>query len=344
MTSTRYFHVSFAALVLTLASSCATDRQVIEQAESQHVQLEAAVITDPEMRDYIQEVGKRIVDNAHELHKAKYGPDAHFKEDADWMFSDKVKFHFVNSKTLNAFTTGGEHMYIYTELLKTCRTEDELAAVMAHEYAHIYGRHVQKGMDRQYMNIGGAIALGIGGYALGGEEHGVEYALAGASLGYVGLQFLGKGFTRDDEAEADELGFEFYTRAGWDPQHFGDFFQQLVDKGLDTTPEMMSDHPTLRSRVEAAKSRAAKLPPAAAQWRKPPVADAAAFAAMKQRAEIVGKSMPNDQSLEQAQTLLAAVASCVSPTEMADQKAARAKIVKAAEEEQKAAEQQKPKP
>lgn len=336
MISTRTLYALMFALLLSFCASCATDRQVIEQADDTHNQLEPAVVEDAQMRDYLQAMGARIVASAHELHTQKYGPKSHFEEKSDWMFSDEMKFHFVNSKTLNAFTTGGTHMYIYTELLKTCRTEDELAAVMAHEYGHVYARHVAKGMDRRYYSIGGALALGIGGYAIGGKKHGLEYGAAAASLGYVGLNFLGMGFTRDDEAEADKLGFDFYTHAGWDPKHFGDFFQQLIDKGLDTTPEMMSDHPSLKSRVAAANERAAKLSPDAAKLRKPPVADASKFAAMKQRAEVVAKTMPNDESLQTAQTLLAAVSSCVSPTDQPDQVAAREKIKKAVEEQEKA--------
>ena len=46
------------------------------------------------------------------------------------------------------------------------------------------------------------------------------------------------GYTRGDEAQADELGFAFYTRAGWDPNHFADFFQQMIDLGYDKTPEV----------------------------------------------------------------------------------------------------------
>lgn len=344
MTSTTTLRSSLSALVLVLASACATDRQVIEQAESTHDQLAPAVIDDPEMRDYIQSVGKRIVDSARELHAQHYGPKDHFKEDANWMFSDQVKFHFVNSKTLNAFTTGGDHMYIYTELLKTCRTEDELAAVMAHEYGHIYGRHIHKGMNRQYLTMGGALAAGIGGYALGGKKHGADYALMAGGAAMIGLQFLNMGFTRDDEAEADGLGFDFYARSGWDPKRFGDFFQQLIDKGHETKNEATSDHPSLSSRVAAANARAAKLPPEAATWRKAPVADAARFSAMKQRAEIVGKSMPNDESLQQAQKLLSAVSSCVSPTDMPDQTAAREQILQEAEAAEKAQQRAAPKP
>src|SRR5262245_7725600 len=159
------------------------------------------------------------------------------------MFKD-MKFHFVNSKTLNAFTTGGEHMYIYTQLFEECQSEDELAAVMAHEYGHVYARHVAKGMNRQMTLMGAALGAGAAGYAYGGKEHGAQYAaLAAGATGGLG-QFMVMGYTRGDEAEADKLGFDFYTRAGWDPKKFGDFFQHMIDKGLDSTPEMASDHPT----------------------------------------------------------------------------------------------------
>lgn len=343
MTSTRTFLAACSALVLLFASSCATDRQVIAQASSAHEELEPAVVTDAEMKSYIQALGRRIVDSARELHALHYGPKAHFEEDADWMFSDRMAFEFVNSTTLNAFTTGGEYMYIYTELLKTCRSEDELAAVMAHEYGHVYGRHVQKGMNRQYWSIGGALAAGIGGYALGGKKHGTEYAMLAAGGWMAASQFVNLGYTRDDEAEADGLGFDFYARAGWDPARFGDFFQQLIDKGFETKSEATSDHPSLGSRVSAAKARAARLGPESAGWRKAPVADAARFAALKQRAEMIARTMPNDESLERAQTLLSAVASCVSPTDNPEQTAARERILRNAEaERQRAAAEPQP--
>jgi predicted Zn-dependent protease len=312
---------------------CATDRQVIDQAQDVHHELEPAVVDDQELAQYLRDVGARIVDSARELHQKKYGPKSHFKEDADWMFSNEMEFHFVASETLNAFTTGGEHMYIYTKLLQTCRTEDELTAVMAHEYGHIYARHVQKGMDRQYMTIGGALLAGGAGYAVGGKKHGLEYAGYAATLAYAGGTFLGMGYTRDDEAEADELGFDFYVRAGWDPDKFDDFFQAMIDAGYDSKSDITSDHPTLASRVAAAKKRAQSLPPEAKSWRKPPVADASRFAAIQKRAGQISASMPKDQSLEAAKTLLAAVQSCVLPNDPPERAEAKAKIEKAMEEE-----------
>jgi len=319
-------------LTLLVLGGCATDRQVIQQAEDTHVELESAIIQDPELSGYLETVGSRIVEAAREASSAKQGPDTHFEkgEDNSWMFTNE-RFHLVNSKTLNAFTTGGSHMYIYAQLMTTCRSEDELAAVMAHEYAHVYSRHVKKGMNRQYTSLAVSAGAGLVGFAVGGKEHGMEYG----SLAFVSTSaissILGMGYTRADEAEADEWGFEFYAKAGWDPARFGDFFQQLIDQGLDKTPELASDHPSLKSRVEAAQERAAKLPPEAVAWRKPPVADAAAFEALKARVAEISATMKTSNELATAQTLLSAVPSCVTAEDQPDQKQAQETLARALE-------------
>lgn len=305
--------ISLAVVVsVMIAAGCASDRAVISNANQAHEDLKPAVIEDAELTNYLQSIGDRILATARALTDEGFGPDAHRKEDSAWMFSSNIRFHFVNSKTVNAFTTGGEHMYIYNELFQKCRTEDELAAVMAHEYAHIYGRHVHKGMNRQYTVLGIAAAAGIAGAAAGGSERGLEYGLAAGGGALAAGQFISMGYSRDDENEADELGFAFYTRSGWDPKHFADFFQQMIEMGHDTTPEFVSSHPSLASRVEASKQRVASLPPEAAQWRRPPVADPARFTQLQAKAAEIGKALPNDETL-MAQKVLAAYSNCYAP-------------------------------
>src|SRR4051794_14134528 len=227
-------------LLLLAATGCANDKKVMAVADQMHTGLEPAVMHDPELSAYLQKVGERIIESARELDKQGYGPESHKSDksgDNAWMFSDKMHFYFVNSKTLNAFTTGGEHMYIYNELFEQCKTEDELAAVMAHEYGHVYARHVKKGMDRQIGFLGLGVAAGAAGYLLGGKESGQQYAGTAAGAATALAQVGGKYYTRGDEAEADHLGFNFYTRAGWDPNRFGDFFQHMIDLGYDKGPE-----------------------------------------------------------------------------------------------------------
>jgi predicted Zn-dependent protease len=315
-----------------LTTGCATDRTVIQNAAGMHNQLEPAVIEDPQLAGYLQKVGDRILEAAKELDRQGFGPKSHKSEKAEWMFGNTMKFHFVNSKTLNAFTTGGEHMYIYTQLFQEAKTEDELAAVMAHEFGHVYARHVGKGMDRQYTALAAAAALGGAGYVAGGKEKGSQYAALGATAGMLGGQFVNMGFTRKDENEADDLGFNFYARGGWDPNHFADFFQSMIDKGLDTKSDLVSDHPTLKSRVEETKKRVKKLPPTAAQWRQPPVADQSQFRALQARAAELGKKLPNDQSIANSQQLLQALPrSCIFPYVPDDEVKAREALVKKAE-------------
>ena len=314
-----------------------SDRQVVEQSDQFHDGLKPAVIRDPELDRYINRVGQRIVDAARQAHQDKIGPKSHFQEDdSQWMFSKNMQFHFVNSKTLNAFTTGGEHMYIYTELFQKCKTEDELAAVMSHEYAHVYSRHVQKGTQRQYGVMGAAVAAAGLGYLAGGKEHGADYAsLFGGGAAMAG-QLAGATFTRKDEDEADKYGFVFYTRAGWDPDHFGDFFQTMIDKGMDKGPAFLSDHPSLASRVQSAHERAKELGRDADRWQKEPVASNTEFRRLQQRAQQVGRNMPSDKSLEKTQELLQALPrSCLTPAIKEDQVDAQKQLKRDLEEAEK---------
>ena len=244
------------------------------------------------------------------------------------MFTKDMKFHLVNSKTVNAFTTGGNHMYVYEALFQMCQSEDELAAVMSHEFAHVYCRHVQSGTNRQTgMQVFAYGAAGAG-YLYGGKENGSSYADTAQKGAASVAQFAGLSFTRGDEAQADEWGFKFYAHAGWDPDHFQDFFQRMITAGYDTKSAMQSDHPTLASRVAAAKKEAAAWDPAHPNGagRVPPIKDVAAFAAVKQQAAAICAAQPDDSQTKSAQQLLASFNSCVAPTSSADQQAARAQM------------------
>src|SRR5688500_4835184 len=308
-------------------TGCATDRQVIAQADQMHSALEPAVLEDEVLTNYLQEIGDRIIEAARES-----GPPKGSEEDNSWMFSDRMRFHFVNSKTVNAFTSGGNHMYVYTALFEQAKSEDELAAVMAHEFAHVYGRHVHKGMNRQYGALAAAAVAGGAGYALAGEEKRTEGAALGAGAGLLVAQFANMGFARKDEAEADDLGFKFYTRAGWDPHKFDDFFQQMIDKGYDKTPAYLSDHPTLQSRVEAAQRRTTALPEHADDWRRPAVASGQRFRDLQARSARLGKTRPSDTTLANSQELLQALPrSCIAPVEPQDAVQARERIARRAE-------------
>src|SRR5688572_1055468 len=105
----RCFVVPMLVGLPLLAGGCASDKQIIGQANQFHSGLEQAVINDATLSNYLQTVGDRIISAAADLNKQGYGPEASKKENSDWMFNGSMKFHFVNSPTMNAFTTGGNH-------------------------------------------------------------------------------------------------------------------------------------------------------------------------------------------------------------------------------------------
>jgi predicted Zn-dependent protease len=329
-TSPRNVHaIRFIALCLlavaTGAGCMASDKTVIQQASQFNDGIKPAVIEQPQNMDYMQQIGARIIAAAKECDAEHIGPKSHFSDkDRDWMYQD-IHWQLVNSKTLNAFTTGGHYVYIYNQLFQMCKNEDELAAVMAHEYGHIYSRHVQKGTGRQEALAAVALAAGGAGYVAGGEANGAQYSQYASSAAQSGGSFVNMGFSRQDEAQADQYGFYFYCRAGWPPQHFADFFKAMIAAGYDKLPAIESDHPTLASRVTATEARVKKLDPAdVAQWAQPNIATQEQFDEFKQAALAASKGMPDDQKVLQAKNLLQALPrSCWVPYDPDDERQAQ---------------------
>ena len=318
--------ITLTLLPLTGGCQFASDKMVISNARQMHGDLTPAIVTDPVLANYVKALGDRVVETARELARMNPGSRGHESgEDNAWMFQN-VRFHLVNSDTLNAFTTGGEHVYLYTELLRTCRTEDEFAAVVAHEFAHIYGRHVHNSYNNAITIQMLAIGAAVGAMALDSSDEGyIGTGIAGVAV--IGGQLVALNYGRKDEDEADKLGFRFYTRAGWDPEQFPGFFQTLIDKGHDSGPNLLSSHPRLSDRVANTRRRIRELPPDAPSWRQPNVVSQREFERLQARATEVGRTMPSDRSLAAAQKLLAAFPSCVSPKETADQAQARAELL-----------------
>ena len=326
-----------AASLIAIGSGCAaSDKQVIQQASQFNTGIQPAEIQHPQTNAYMQKIGDRIVAAAKQLDAEHVGPKQHFSDkDHAWMFQD-IHWELVNSKTVNAFTTGGHYVYIYAALFQMCRNEDELAAVMAHEYGHIYCRHVQSGTGRQEALAGLSLVAGGAANYAGGGNGSSPYAKYATALAQTGGTLLSNGFSRKDEAQADEYGFQFYTRAGWPPEHFGDFFKAMIAAGYDKTPAIESDHPTLASRVQAADARVAKLDPQrVAQLRQPDIATQQQFDQNKQQAIAASAGMPNDQQALAAKNLLQALPrSCWLPYTPPDQLEAEQKIIDAAKTRQ----------
>ena len=129
------------------------------------------------------------------------------------------------SKTVNAFALPGGYFGLYLGLVGIVGTRDELASVLAHELSHVTQRHISRSMSRQSSQapwVMGAMILGV--LAASKNANGGEAVIVGGQAAAVQSQL---NYSRGMEREADRIGFNVSTQAGFAPQGFVGMFEKL---------------------------------------------------------------------------------------------------------------------
>jgi predicted Zn-dependent protease len=121
-------------------------------------------------------------------------------------------FYIAQNDTLNAFAGPGGHVFVFTGLIREMDSADELAAVMAHEIGHVSARHISEQIQQSKVLTIATIAGVLASILIGGKAGG---ALATGSMA-AGVQKQ-LSYSRDDERQADELGFKYMEESGFDP-------------------------------------------------------------------------------------------------------------------------------
>jgi len=162
---------------------------------------------------------------------------------ADWEF---VLFEVPNQ--INAFAMGGGKVGVFTGLFKIIQNDDQLAAVLAHEIAHVSAKHVNERLSQNMVIQGGGLLVGgimstTGTGALTANAVLEAYGL-GTGLGAV-------GFDRAKEKEADHIGIMYMARAGYNPQESVRVIENLdaATAGLAAPPAFLSTHPSNPERI-----------------------------------------------------------------------------------------------
>ena len=151
------------------------------------------LLKDSRINDYITQVGNRVLAQTNQTL-------------FDYCFS------VVNSSAINAFATPGGYVYINKGLITMVENESELAGVMAHEIAHTTCRHVAQQIEKSTKMNMATLAAILAGVILGGGV-GTEAALGFSLATATSLQLK---FSREHEEEADRLGMQSLTSAGYD--------------------------------------------------------------------------------------------------------------------------------
>ena len=228
---------------------------------SLHGQLE--ISEDPEVSDYIQAIGQKLATNSD---------------------SPTQTFHFfvVDDPAINAFAGPGGYIGVNSGLILVTEEESELASVLGHEIAHVTQRHLYQAFQAQgkiqLISLAGMLAAMLIGSKMGGSSYGAQPYCTSKNEGCQPVGSTGQGlamaamgagtqaminFTRDNEAEADNVGMQILSRSQFDPRSMPTFFERMQQSTRFAghgTPEFLLTHPVTVSRISDTRNRAEKFP------------------------------------------------------------------------------------
>ncbi len=233
-------------LVSSFILSCATKPVVHEQAfilipHSQELAIgnraaaeilkKEKLVKDPRYVKRVERVFKRLL---------KALPPK-FRKLYEW------KVYVLNNPQVNAFALPNGNIFVYKGLLDFVKDDDELAAVLGHEMAHVILRH---GAEK----ISWAMLAQLGENLLLSQVSPVNRSLAAElyDLG-VNVAFL-LPYSRKQEKEADIVGLLITTRAGYNPEGAIKLWERMVSRfSGQEPPEWLSDHPASKERLDYIK-------------------------------------------------------------------------------------------
>ncbi|HEY7535040.1 MAG TPA: M48 family metalloprotease [Thermodesulfobacteriota bacterium] len=161
-------------------------------------------------------------------------------------------YHFaiLNSKEINAFACPGGIIFITKGMINAVQNEDELAAVLAHEIAHINHRDGVSSIQKARLT---EVATLIGSEAAQRYTPAQLSQLAGLFEGSVDDVFktlVINGYSKSQEYSADESALTYLSRAGYDPEALENFLKRLMNQAQASGGGMMKTHPATVERIE----------------------------------------------------------------------------------------------
>jgi len=225
---------------------------------------------DSELQSYITQIGRRVV-NGSRLDGNPY----------------RYNFTVVDTPTVNAFALPAGTIFVTAPLIAMADSEAELAGVIGHEIGHVKARHAAERMEKAkreqkktlLYTVGGGILGGVLGYGVGRmackendkkclQKAAELGAMAGAGGGLLIQKYKFMANSREDEMEADRIGFRTAVSAGYDKDHVGRFYDKLLqmekqskksgNKVLSGLADALSTHPPSDERVAQMREMAAQ--------------------------------------------------------------------------------------
>jgi len=164
-------------------------------------------------------------------------------------------YHFLvlDSDDINAFATPGGHIFITRGLIRCCRTEDALAAVVAHEIGHIQLRHGMRAIEKGRITEALTILAQEGAKSFGSQEVAQLTQAFGGVISDITNTMINNGYSRSYEYQADAAAVSILQWAGYNPgaltEMLGVMAKQIKPGGTD----FAKTHPSPQNRIAELK-------------------------------------------------------------------------------------------
>ena len=158
-----------------------------------------------------------------------------------------LHFYVIKDTSINAFAAPAGHVFFFSGLIQIMDNVDELASVLAHELGHVSARHLAIRIDRSTKIGMATMAAILAGILIGGEATG---ALMTGSIAAGAQAEL--GYSRDDERQADQLGFKYTHMSAFNTQGMISTLKKIQREnwyGGQNTPPYLLTHPGAPERM-----------------------------------------------------------------------------------------------
>jgi predicted Zn-dependent protease len=160
----------------------------------------------------------------------------------------RYTFRVIDDDTVNAFALPGGYVFVFRGLVERVGSDDELAAVIAHEIVHVVARHSIKRLQGSF----GYSILQIL-MATASATHGSDMARINNALGQLAMSY-----SREDEALADRMAIKYLKKAGYNPRAMLTFLEKLKEVQRDAPIRPYAgyrSHPAIADRIRMVKQQ-----------------------------------------------------------------------------------------